>query len=377
MGKNVVRACVSHHASNCFRPRPAQVRPASVASPVATMVLGNDENLKVHNLPLCPLAKRIAKPKTTGSIRQQTEATLSHAAYVNVVNLLHHYPNERMAAEKYIMESIADKEREAKLADGCFENVSTVGQLDDAWLMKWISQKSNLGLDLLQKALVYDRRSVNCIFCYMSGCLPTARLPSECISKQFLFFFCDYLWEARGKQLENVKAKAPKLIANTGSVDWSSFAYDMSYDAVAGRVSNIKHRRTGVVVEVEEDIKISSAFTLKDGWSDSLALVTNGKAAKYYLHEFFGPRDGPHESPELRGKAREFDRALNHAQQKMRAAEEAAAVGRVEDDTLAIVDKAAADKKRIRTERARAELLARKEESNKRRRVPIAPKVAK
>ena len=62
------------------------------------------------SLELCPLAKRIAAPKKSGSRMQQHFAHLQHSAYVNIVNLLHHYPGERTATEKFVIDSILERE---------------------------------------------------------------------------------------------------------------------------------------------------------------------------------------------------------------------------------------------------------------------------
>ena len=149
-------------------------------------------------------------------------------------------------------------------------------------------------------------------------------------------------------------------------------AYALTYDDRLGRVTHIKHRRTGCEVEVDAETSITKNFSLKDGWSDSLAQCTNGKAARFYLRDFFGPREGPHEKPEMKGKAKDFDSARKYAAQKMLDMEAAASTGKLQE-SVQVVQAASDEKKKQRTEKAREALKERKESASKRRRVSVVP----
>lgn len=324
-----------------------------------------------RNMPMCPLAKRIAAPKKTGTIRQQTEATLAHHALVSCINLLHYFPEERVAAERYIMASVEEKLRESRFGEGSFDNISTIGALDDAWVIGWISGKTQLPSDALRKALMFDRKSINNVFCFMLGVLPQVKLPTGCESKQFLCFMADVLWAQRGKPLESQNGSPPSIILEDGQVDTASLVYELRYEAAAGRVVRVIHRRAGHAVDVDADVRITAAFHLKDGWSDGNATLSNGKQCHYLLHQFFAESHGPHVQPELKGKARDLDAAVRHAQTLMDELERRKAAGRVSDGSTEVVAAVSEEKKRARTEKARAALAARKQETTKRRRVAI------
>lgn len=217
-----------------------------------------------RHLPLCPLAKRIPQPKAkASSLTQHTNATMEHSAFVNSVNLLFYFPEERVAVEKFILASLDEKECERRLGEGSFECVSTVGTLDDAWVISWISGKNHLKPELLKQALMFDRRAINNIFCYMLGVLPHIKLPEECCMKQFLCWVCDYLWERRGGQLDDKDARLATLVKDDGQVDMTLLVYELEFNVAENRVSTVAHRKTGTKVTVDTGLKITRDFYLE------------------------------------------------------------------------------------------------------------------
>jgi hypothetical protein len=334
-----------------------------------------DASPDLGTLTLCPLAKRIAQPKRGGgSLRQQTEAHLQHKAYVNVVNLLHHFPEERVAAETFLRDSIQEKQRALALGTGCFEHVSTMGKVEGSWMISWIAEKTLLTSDLLQKALIWDSKAVSYIFCHMLHSLPSAKLPSECSQKQFFYFVCDFLWATLGNHTfkDINRENNSTIIAQDGQVDWGQFAYKLVFDDTAGRVTKVVHRRTGASADIDGEAPITGTFNLKDGWSDSQAVASNGKASHFPLHEFFGAKVGPHSAVEFKGATKEFVGALKFAKEKMSELEVKVATG-VLGQSDELVQAAAGEKQSLRTEKAREMLKARKEEAFKRRRVSVLP----
>ena len=141
------------------------------------------------SMPMCPVAKRIPGPKGRGTVHQQTEESIRHASYVNAVNLLHHFPEERINAEKFIINSILEKARRAAMSEGSFEESWCVAKIDRSWMIGWISSMSALSAHTLERAAIYDAKSVMHIFCFMVGMLPTTKLPDECQRKQLFYFF--------------------------------------------------------------------------------------------------------------------------------------------------------------------------------------------
>ena len=326
-------------------------------------------------LPLCPLAKRIAQPKRgAGSLREQTEAHLQYKAYVAVTNLLHHFPEERVNTETFIRDSILEKQRARLLGSGCFDQVSTFGKVDTSWVISWIAEKTQLDTTLLQKALIWDAKAITYVFCYMLNVLPNWKVPQQCIEKQFFYFLCDYVWDDRGKHMlkDANKDKNCTMISADGKVDWSKLAYDLVYDDTAHRVTKVLHRRTGTTADIDAEAPITMAFQLKDGWSDTLAVATNGKASHFLLRGFFAPKLGPNAFSELKVNTIEAECGITWATNKMASLADSMATGHLPQRTE-LVDAAADAKKHERTEKARIMLQNRKEEAVKRRRVSIMP----
>lgn len=337
-----------------------QLLPVTMPSPLEA---------RIASLPLCPLAKRIAQPKRTGTLREQTEQSLSYQAFVYIVHLLHNFPEERMSAEKFIISSLLEKERAKKVAEGEFQNLSTVAALDDTWVAFWVAPKTLLRNEVLQRALMYDKKALNHFFSYMIGVHPSAKLPASCARKQYMSIWRDFLWEAKGKPLAPSDKKQP--VSLISEVNWGLLAYSLVFDAEKGCVTKIVHRRTKVEVELDEVCRITDKFVLKDGWSDSGALATNGKASHYILKELFPAGVGPHASGELRGKGRDFDPPCRHADAKLAEIEESLAVVRA-DEGKAIVEKTMEEAKKARTDAARIALTARRQEMGKLQRQSVA-----
>lgn len=231
-------------------------------------------------------------------------------------------------------------------------------------MISWVRGKTQILGDMLRKALMFDRRAMNNVFCYMLGALPQVKLPTECESNQFLCFVLRLLvgaaWQTIGVRARPVCS----YHRHDGQVNMASLVYDLQYDASQGEVVKVTHRRSGHEVNVDADLKVTSAFHLKDGWSDSGAVLSNGKQCHYLLHQFFDDAHGPDVQPELKGNSRDMDGAARHAQAKVHELETRVAEGRVGDGGSCVVAVVCEEKKRARAEEAL-------EEVSKRRRVAI------
>lgn len=84
-------------------------------------------------------------------------------------------------------------------------------------------------------------------------------------------------------------------------------------------------------------------------------------------------KKGPHAQPELRGKSRDLEQAVRHAQSLRDDMEKKFAEGKSTDEGTQVIAQVNSEKKRARTESARQALEKRKIEAGKRRLQVFAP----
>mmetsp|Transcript_39041 Transcript_39041/g.101741 ORF Transcript_39041/g.101741 Transcript_39041/m.101741 type:complete len:347 (+) Transcript_39041:54-1094(+) len=322
-----------------------------------------------------PLVVRIPVPKQTGTAQQRNAQVTQYECLVNIVNMLHHYPEERKDAESFIRRSIMEKLRAAELGSDAWESVvNCLGRLPTDWVMQWVSAKTGFTSELLQKAVIWDPMAVHFIFFYMLNAGPGLKLPEECESKQFCFFFCDFVWIHYGKSVfKDVGKSDQTIIADDGEINFGQLAYLLGYDTATSKVKSVQNRRSGKKVEkLDEDVVITDKFFIKDAWSEQNATATNGKANHYNLLQLFDLKKGQSLCEEFKGKKDQLKKVMGLAKAKVEEVEKAAREGAVSDSPELALLKEAQEKAKKRTSEAATKVLAeRREQTTKRRRTKV------
>lgn len=149
---------------------------------------------------------------------------------------------------------------------------SQVDRLPEQWVMKWVSQNSDLSMDDLVKCYKRDPFAPYAIFIRMTEMPGAMRFPKQCLVK----LVCDNLarWRYEALRKRGAEFKKKGALLNDGSIDWKNFgAYKLLFGEDGARVESMVHTASGETLSVQKCVNITKEFVLKNNYSDHAAFV--------------------------------------------------------------------------------------------------------
>ena len=268
---------------------------------------------------LCPLAAKVPKLKVTGNSMKDIQQETERDALVSCINILWKYPHIRTGCVGYLQRAVEDMDQAALGAEYFDKDVTTIAKLEEQWCVDFICARTGWSQSELGTAKVLDPSIVVCVMEFLLAANRTLRLSAACKRKIVCMKALDdrcAVVNARARLL-----KAEPLIIQ-GQINWHIFVYEPEFHGGSDIATHLKHRPTGVVVDLPNDVEIDKDFCLEQNHHDLFACFTKGLHHKYKCHVFFGPSEGPHFHKHWNGMPKEWEVVIQAVVKKQEATDE-------------------------------------------------------
>ena len=145
------------------------------------------------DVPMCGLAKRIARPRLTGNLTFDGKQEGYYQDFVEIVNVLskpatRHYAQDLRSQLRRLMKQDADDGE----ADDLFAKFGSINQLDDGWVVMFIMSVTQLTAEDIKRVRKTDLKAHKIILSYLVQYPRTWRLPDSLRSKKICYMV---FWE--------------------------------------------------------------------------------------------------------------------------------------------------------------------------------------
>ena len=298
---------ISQIVANAGEPAvPALSHTVPVAGALASSVSSGDAVV-----PHSPLAQKIPKPKMTGNTVKDMAAKHDHGLMVECVNILQAHPWIRSDCRGFLCEALREKKRDAEDSDAFFKELSSLGKVDEGWMVSWVCNKTGFLPAELGKARLQDKDCLQNIVDFLLAATKTLKLPQSCRRKVILCVVLDKRVEVAGNRHTLVQDHS---ILKNDKINLLIFVYKINF--VEGKGKTVCHRPTMDVAQIPEGVAITRDFELVSAHSDFNAHVSNGPHHIYHLFKFFNDKEGPHKIKIINGNSKDFNEHVKLADQQ-------------------------------------------------------------
>ena len=295
----------------------AAAEPAASASSAASSAAG--QNASSVAVPMSALAKKLPKPRPTGNSFKDLQAQREHRLFVDCINILSMRPDVRGDCKGFLDQAIAEKEKDELVSEDYFAEISTLGKLEEAWVLSWIVKTTGFSATDLGKAKLDDKDILVHLLEFLLNATRTLKL-SEALQRKAI---AARAFELRMVQAGNRKALlCGRTLMKNGQVNHFIFVYKLTFENE--KASECTHRPTGDKTRIPQDVAITKEFDLMHNCSDMQAVVVLGSHHKYFLHKFFDKNCGPHKVKTSFGTCKTFDQVVTAAVEVQDRADRAA-----------------------------------------------------
>lgn len=243
---------------------------------------------------------------------------------------------------------------EAPSDTAMFKNATGPKQLDEDWVIHWLSTHSDLSTKEIVSSKAKDSESAYQLFMYALSFGPGLRFPSELQYRETAVNFFNARYEAAGKRLDKFKKNGG--LSQTGRLNWVKGAYCLTF-APNGKLASIAHANGDkIAFDLAGDNPLNSKFALEQNWLDFGSYMYRDGFPRFHLHEYFkASKTGPYKIVYYTGKSKQLasDVATVHEQVE-RKNEATAAAQQADEDVQELLNEHAADRKRKSLASARA-----------------------
>lgn len=209
--------------------------------------------------------------------------------------------------------------------------------------------------------------------CDLHNIGPLAQVPSECRSKQVLYNVLKHRRAEVGDRLGLANKAGGGFFNKDGALNWKLGVYRMEF--TEKKLSLIEHRPTKSKINIEDAVDVDDSFDLTNNHSDLSAEVSKGdcKARRFKLKDFFSKSEGPNLVPTWTGNASQFQELSTQVADEIAQNKKDSSVSEQNAKKVVVALESRAKEKRMEaTKKARAALMQRQQECQKRRTVSLA-----
>lgn len=270
--------------------------PFVIVTPPTPSPLKRQLSFLVKDEELCPLARRIPHAKRGKTTAESNENEVKRRSLVKIVDFLSKHEEYAPTLWDMISSGIVRLPGDEKPQQHFDEAPKCLSKVCKAFKAQWLISHSGGKITPATIALheSSDEDSVNDIMCMFLQMTGTETLGSDCIDKQIL----GEALTARYRDLggEEISAWADRAVRGSSPVDWSVAGAFVLRWGENGVLSEIVHRRSGVVALVPEDLNIGRAYKLENPAFEGKATLKYGELRKFCLVDFFpkSTANGPH-----------------------------------------------------------------------------------
>ena len=248
------------------------------------------------------------------------------------------------------------------------EAPETLGNVPDDFTLRYLKTRLGLGDVLMGKMKAWDPHSLRHILYALTHCLPSLKLGEACRDKLVLTTALD-------GRVAQIPDALPKLVpgtninTTTGEIDFAKVGmYQMEFHGT--KALRALHRPSGDFGNIDDDLCVTSDWDIKDNWSSLKAALVKGKR-KYPIKDLFDEGLGPNRVQTLCGHRDVWRRLLVSAVatcNEQRAAWSEGSLHEIESEEF---NQAKKQKAQDAASKARATLLAKRQEREAKRRVSL------
>lgn len=156
------------------------------------------------------------------------------------------------------------------------------------------------------------------------------------------------------------------IISKTGDIDWRASVYKVTF--IEGEPARLEHKPTSQIVNIENDYRVTSAWSTRNNFDDMGAQLWRTKAQKFFCKDFFAPGTGPFGVLQVKGAGDVLEKYADEAVQELKSGLSGIALEQAKVEFKAPIAKARAEG----TKRAREALLAKSAAQDARRRAKLS-----
>lgn len=250
------------------------------------------------------IISRIPEHKKTGNYNVDIANQDNRQALRDLVTLL---LEDDSAAPGLLAEARRRRQANTENIDDrdCFIHNSTLGKLDEEWIISWLVHRSDLSSDDIISMKKHDTEAVKQLLLYELQMPLTTKMNPASKDKAVAKRVCDARADEMGRRLKDFR----KVGFSAGSANWMNKCYKFVWtsETFDAKVKEVRHWN-GEIAEVPDHCIITQQHVLQYNWSDWLAQVARSPLPPLRLCDLFKmKRNGPWSYPQP-AKAKDFER---------------------------------------------------------------------
>lgn len=319
------------------------------------------------------LVSKVPKCKTTGNKALDNRHEIQRQHLIEGINLLDHFADMRGDLVANMRTMISGREKSSKDDPNLFDDLSTLGRLDEKWVAGFLTAALGTDPDTIARCKSYDSDGLKHILCFLTAAGPLCQVPSECKEKQVLFRVLKKRMEEVCGRANLLKEEGRTFFKPSGALNWKLGVYKLHFGENK-LLTAIDHRPTATSMALEGGIGVDDSFELVNNWSDMSAEIAKPgcKARRFKLRDFFAKGAGPNSLAYWSGKAKQFQVMAEEVVQEMELQKAAGSLSQQSEDRVAqALAEQAKRKRELATEKARVALSKRFGDNEKKRRFSL------
>ena len=265
-------------------------------------MLSTPRNSTQAQLRDCPLARFVPAASTSGNLAQNNRADIDRKKYVALINLMYWHPRQRGDVLDFASSLIDTDEDDASLIGTVhFNEVSTLGKMDENWMANYHAQKLGNQANQLGAVAANDGTAIKQCSMFFFGATLHAKIDGSCKSQTVMKRTLDARVTETGNRYNLVTGNLFNWFGDQ-KLDWACGCYEPLFQ-VPGQewASHIVHRPSGHTDPIPAKYKITTDYELDGNWGDYIAAFTFNDT-KAWCHRMFRKGRGPHSVNMWRGE---------------------------------------------------------------------------
>eukprot|EP00971_Amphidinium_carterae_P004115 81733-Amphidinium_carterae.1 len=317
-----------------------------------------------------PLSSKVPAVKKTGSPEKDLLLVQRRQALIKTLDLLEEHPQHTVTVRDFLTQLISNDQHSVAVAqDGLFESISTLGKVDEDFMVNFLKDVSQLSLVTLGRVKSFDPSGLQNLLSYALVASPQTKIPQLGSNKAVLMNALKTRNVAMGSRLAGVTDEG-QWVNQLGKLNWAVLG-EFSCDVEDEVITHITHKFTGLQAQVSDDhFHVSSAFELRFNWSVTKAALVLGPRS-YVCCEFFAKTSDVRTVKPWSGASTAFQELIQTANEEVETAKKGTVVRNLASE-FEQYKGPLNEKKKEAAKRARKALEDNREKATKSRRVLVS-----
>lgn len=238
------------------------------------------------NIPISQVSKKVPNDKETGDMAVDFMKQQQKVALCETIDMMQSHAHIRQAVRDYAhgLLSAAVAQKEAIVEDLFATTPTTLGKLEEDFVLGWIAKNTELSANDLSKCRAFDSKFTHKLFLLMVHAMAGTKVPESCRSKRVLARALDMRLHQLGAPFELLKVDN-KDIMQSGKVNWARLGIFKVTTNDKNIITDFTHLFSGEKCNVEKE-GISDDFTFEGNWNARAATLIKS-SRKHLVWELF------------------------------------------------------------------------------------------